>query len=272
MSDPILSARRLQFRHPDATAPLFEGLTLDVVAGDFLAIIGPNGSGKTTLLRLLSGSLAPRSGDVLLEGRPVRAIPPRARARILAVVPQEEAVLFNFSVLEVVLMGRAPHLGPWGLERAADFDLARVALRVMDLGGQEGRRLRELSSGERQRALIARALAQVPRVLLLDEPTAFLDLRHRLQIYDILGRMNRDRGLTVVFVSHDLNMAARHAVRLAVLDGGRIAADGTPGSVLTTDLIRDVYGTEARVERDPVTGAPYVIPQRPVDPGPLTSP
>jgi len=264
---PILSARGLHYRHPGAHAPLFEGLSLAVEAGAFLGIIGPNGSGKTTLLRLLCGSLAPRSGEVLLAGRPVRGIPPRERARLVAVVPQEEPILFNFSVLEVVLMGRAPHLGLFGLERAADFALARAALRDMDLTGQEEKHLRELSSGERHRALIARSLAQDPRVLLLDEPTAFLDLRHRLEIYEILRRLNRDRKLTVAFVSHDLNLAARHARRLAVIDRGRLAADGTPASVLTPDLIREVYGTVARVERDAATGAPYVIPQRPVGAG-----
>jgi cobalamin transport system ATP-binding protein len=261
---PILSARGLVFRHPGAQHPLFGGLSLAVEPGAFLGIIGPNGSGKTTLLRLLSGSLAPRSGEVHLAGRPVRGLPPRERARLLAVVPQEEPILFNFSVLEVVLMGRAPYLGFFGLERAADFALARAVLRDLDLGGREETHLRELSSGERQRTLIARALAQDPRVLLLDEPTAFLDMRHRLEIYDILRRLNHDTKLTVVFVSHDLNLAARHATRLAVIDRGRLAADGAPASVLTPDLIRAVYGTEARVERDHATGAPYVIPERPL--------
>jgi iron complex transport system ATP-binding protein len=261
---PALEARGLRFRHPGAAAPLFDGLSIAIGAGEAVGIIGPNGSGKTTLLRLLSGVLAPEGGEVLLEGRPVRSIPPRERARIVAFVPQESSLLFNFSVLEVLLMGRAPHLGLWGLERPRDFAVAREALRQVDLVDQEGRPLRDLSSGERQRALIARALAQEPRVLLLDEPTAFLDLKHRLQIYEILRRLNRGSGLSVVSVSHDLNLAARYADRLALLHRGSLAADGPPPSILTAELIRRVYETEVGVARDPATGAPYLIPRAPL--------
>jgi iron complex transport system ATP-binding protein len=260
---PLLAARDLRFRHPGATIDLFEGLGLDVAPGEMVGLIGPNGSGKTTLLKILSGILAPVRGDVALAGRPVRSIRPRERARIVALVPQESRVLFNFSVLEVVLMGRAPHLGLLGIERPADFAAARAALREMDLEGQEEKHLQSLSSGERQRALIARALAQEPRLLLLDEPTAFLDLKHRLQIHDILHRLNRAGGLTVVSVSHDLNLAARYGSRLILLHRGRVAADGPPASVLTPEIIRRVYETEVSVQTDPVAGAPYIIPRAP---------
>lgn len=262
--DPILAAHGIRFRHHGAAAPLFDGLSLAVAPSEFLGVIGPNGSGKTTLLRLLSGVAAPEAGEVRLLGRPVRAIAPRERARLVAVVFQETRVLFNFSVLEIALMGRAPRLGRWGLERPEDFAAARAALREMDLADQEDKPLQELSSGERQRALIARALAQEPRILLMDEPTAFLDLKHRLQIYEILVRLNRDRGLTVVTTSHDLNLAARYGSRLVLLHCGRLAADGPPATVLTPGRIREVYETDARVERDPMTGAPYVVPITPV--------
>jgi iron complex transport system ATP-binding protein len=257
----ILEARDLRFRHAGAPAALFDGLSLSIAGGSFVGLIGPNGSGKTTLLRLLAGLLRPDAGEIFLEGRPVEALPPRARARRVAVVVPESPLLFNFSVLEVVLMGRAPHLGLLGLERAEDFAVARAALRDVDLAGREDRPIQELSSGERQRALIARALAQEPRLLLLDEPTAYLDMKHALAIYEILGRLGRDLGLTVVAVSHDLNLAARHAGRLVLLHAGRKAADGAPAEVLTAERILEVYETEADVARDPGSGAPLVLPR-----------
>ena len=264
---PILSVHGIRFHHHGAAAPLFENLSLAVMPGEFVGVIGPNGSGKTTLLRLLAGVAQPSGGEVRLAGRDIRAIPPAERARQIAVVFQEARVLFNFSVLEIALMGRAPRLGRWGMERPEDFAAARAALAEMDLAGREDRHLHELSSGERQRALIARALAQEPRIVLMDEPTAFLDLKHRLQIHAILTRLNRERGLTVVATSHDLNLAARYGSRLVLLHEGRAVADGPPASVLTAERLREVYETEARVERDPATGAPYVIPIAPLYPG-----
>ncbi len=257
----MLSARDVSFRHHGAPQDLFAGLSLDIRRGEFSAIIGPNGAGKTTLLRLLGGIVPPGSGEVLLGGVSLRSISPRARARQIAMVLPDPEILFNFSIMEIVLMGRAPHLGPWKMERPIDFQTAREALREMDLAGKESRHLKELSSGERQRALVARALAQEPQIILLDEPTAFLDLRHALEIFDIVRRLNRRRGLTVVTASHDLNLAARYATRLIVLDGGRPVADGRPEKVLTRALLRDVYKADADVIRDPRSGAPYVIPR-----------
>jgi iron complex transport system ATP-binding protein len=260
----IVSARDLVFRHHGAAAALFDGLSVDIAPGEFVGVIGPNGSGKTTLLRLLSGVLAPQAGEVALTGKPVRSIPPRERARTAAVVFQEVQILFDFSVLEIALMGRAPRLKAWSLERPEDFAAARAALREMDLDAQELKSLHSLSSGERQRALIARALAQEAPLLLMDEPTAHLDLKHRLQIYEILKRLAQEKGMTVVTTSHDLNLAARYASRLLLLDRGRLVADGPPSVVLTPELIRRVYETEARVERDPATGALFVVPIAPV--------
>ena len=258
---PSLEACSIRFRHPGARAPLFEGLSIGFAAGELTGIIGPNGSGKTTLLRLLAGLLAPDGGEVRLEGRSLRALPARERARRITIVLPETQILFNFTVMEVVLMGRAPHLGPWGLERPVDYEAARRALREVDLAECEARPVHELSSGERQRALIARALAQEPGVLLLDEPTAFLDLKHALEIDVILRRLNAERGLTVVTVSHDLNLAARQTRRLVLLHHGRIVADGPPADVLTPARLREVYETEAEVVRDPVTGTPLIIPR-----------
>jgi ABC-type cobalamin/Fe3+-siderophores transport system ATPase subunit len=260
---PALEARHLAYRHHGAAAPLFSGLDLRIASGSFAAIIGPNGSGKTTLLRLLAGLIPPEGGAVFLDGEPLAAIPPRRRALRLALVMQEAPLMFDFGVLEIVLMGRAPRLGLWGLERADDFAAARRALEEVDLAGCADRSVQELSSGERQRVFLARALAQEPSILLLDEPTAFLDLRHALALYGILERLNRTRGLTVVVVSHDLTLAARHASRLVALERGRIAADGTPLEIVTPELLRAVYATEATVVHDATTGSPVVIPIRP---------
>jgi iron complex transport system ATP-binding protein len=259
-----IAARGIRFRHHGARSDLFSDLTLTVRAGEFAALIGPNGAGKTSLLRILAGIVTPAAGEVLLGSAALRSLPARQRARRIALVLPESSMIFNFSVLEIVLMGRAPHLGLWRLERQDDFAAARAALSAVDLDEHENRHLKELSSGERQRALIARALAQEPGVLLLDEPTAFLDLRHALEIFAILQSLNRERGLTVVTASHDLNLAARHASRLVLLDRGRVVADGVPAEVLTPQTMRDVYETEAEVVRDAKTGAPYVIPRAPL--------
>jgi len=262
-SGAILAAEGISFRHAGAAAPLFDSLNLSVPTGECVGIIGPNGSGKTTLLRLLAGLIDPDAGQVRLEGRAVTGIPPRERARILAAVLPEAPLLFNFSVLEIALMGRAPHLGTWGMERAADYESARRALGDVGLAGLENRPVHDLSSGERQRVIIARALAQEPRLLLLDEPTAFLDLKHGIAVYEILARLRRERGLTVVAVSHDLHLAARHADRLVLLHHGHVAADGPPSEVLTPANLGPVYETDVEVLRDPADGAPIVIPRAP---------
>jgi iron complex transport system ATP-binding protein len=257
----MLEARGLAFRHPGAPGPLFNDLSFVAAPRECVAIIGPNGSGKSTLLRLLGGLLSPEAGAVSLEGAPLAGMTPRERARRMAVVLPEAPLLFNFGVLEVVLMGRAPHLGLWGLEGKADYDVAHRALDDVGLGGLGDRPVHDLSSGERQRVMIARALAQEPRLLLLDEPTAFLDLKHGLAIHEILTDLRRRRGLTVVVVSHDLHLAARHADRLVLLHHGRIVADGPPDAVLTPERLAPVYETEVAVLRDPATGALLVIPR-----------
>jgi iron complex transport system ATP-binding protein len=228
--------------------------------GERVALLGSNGSGKTTLLRLLAGTLAPRAGRVLLEGEPVTSLPHRERARRLAVVPQDTSMAFDFTVMEMVLMGRTPHLGALGLERPEDLRAARDALRLAGILPLAARPLSRLSGGERQLAVIARALAQRPRVLLLDEPTAHLDIRHRIQIAGVLERLNREEGLTILATSHDINLAARHARRMILLDAGRVAADGEPADVMRPDLLSAVYGTPLRVERDPAGGAPWALP------------
>ena len=253
-----LTAERIRFDFPQR--PLFRDFSMRVGDGEFAGLIGPNGSGKTTLLRILTGTLAPEAGWVRLFGEDLRRISERGRARRLAVVPQESRILFDYSVMEVALMGRFAHLGMLGMETSRDVATATHCLAEVGMDHAASRRLNELSSGERQRVLIARALAQEPRVVLLDEPTSFLDLKHRLQIYEILSRLNRERGITILTISHDLNLAARYCGALWLIRDGLLAASGSPEEVITPTAIRDVYGTDVEVGKDPRTGSPFIIP------------
>jgi iron complex transport system ATP-binding protein len=239
---------------------ILRGVDLEIRPGDFIGLLGPNGAGKTTVLRLLSGVLRPGAGRVELEGRAIASIPARELARTVAVVPQESGASFPFLVEEVVLMGRSPHLGRLEFEGERDRDIARVAMAETATLAFAGREIGSLSGGERQRVLIARALAQEPRLLLLDEPTSFLDLRHRVELFRLLGRLNREAGLTVVAVSHDLNLAARHCRRVALVHDGRVIADGTPEEVLTESTLREAYGVAVRVVPSPESGKPVVLP------------
>lgn len=243
--------------------PVFHRLSLDIPEGSMTALLGPNGSGKTTWVRLASGSLRPDSGRVMLRGEDLARLPARVRARALAVVPQDSSPSFDYTVREVVTMGRAPHLGLLGIPSGEDGRIVDEALSSTDTAGLAARAFRSLSGGERQRVLVARALAQQPSVLLLDEPTAFLDLRHRLAVYRILARLHQECGLTIVVVSHDVNLAARHCRRLVLLRQGAIAADGPPAAVLRPETLRSTYGVEVTILRDPDTGGPLVVPTGP---------
>lgn len=241
--------------------PLFSGLTVAIAPGEMAGLIGANGSGKTTLLKLISGVLRPGAGRVTAGGREVAAIPPTERARRLAVVPQESRLIFDFTVLEVVLMGRAARLGLLGVEGREDLEAARRALEWAGILHLAGRPVGRLSGGERQLAFVARALAQEPGLLLLDEPTAYLDIRHRLEIYRILHQLNRDEGLTVLTTSHDINLAARYCPRLILLKEGRVVADGPTEEVFREEILTQVYDTPLRVLRDPESGSSLALPR-----------
>lgn len=242
---------------------VFSGFSFGLADGEMTAILGPNGSGKTTLVRLAVGHLQPSSGTISLSGRRLDDIPARERAQTVAVVPQDTQLAFDFTVREVVHMGRAPHLGLLGIESERDRGLVDEAMARTDVAELAERRFLTLSGGERQRVVIARALAQEPQVILLDEPTAFLDLRHRLAAYSLLTELNRERGITVIVVSHDINLAARHCDRLVLLRDGAIHADGSPTEVLTPSNIAGVYDVDAQVRLDPVTNRPYISPLSP---------
>ena len=255
----VLSAERLVFGY--GREPVLRDVSLAVGPGELIGVIGPNGGGKTTLVRLMSGVARPQAGTVSLGGQPLATLRRRAVARRIAVVPQDPHVDFPFTVLEVVLMGRAPHAaGPFALPDARDVALARAAMHRLDVAGVEHRSLEQLSGGERQRVLLARALVQEPEVLLLDEPTTHLDLRHQVGIYDVVRGLAREHGLAVVSVLHDLNLAALYCDRLVLLAGGRVAREGPPTDVLTVDVLTSAYGTPVFVGRIDATGTPIVVP------------
>jgi iron complex transport system ATP-binding protein len=253
---PLLNVDNVSFRYDGQW--VLRGIDFEVEKGDFLGIIGPNGSGKTTLLRVIDGILAAQEGAVLLEGTEIGKLRREALARSVAVVPQYSALAFPFSVEEVVLMGRAPHLGRWRFEGDEDRLIARKAMEMTDTLGLSARDMESLSGGERQRVLIARALAQEPRLMLLDEPTAFLDIRHQVDFFDRIRALNRERGLTVIAVTHDINLAAHYCDRIILLKGGRIGAAGPVDAVITEENIRKAYETKILVDRHPGTGSPRI--------------
>lgn len=257
-------ARELTFRYPGAPAPAVDGVGLTVPDESLYGVIGPNGSGKTTLLKLLLGALTPRAGRIEFAGRALEGRNRRELARRIGVVPQTETVPFPLTVRDLVAMGRYPHLGPWRSEREADRSAVRRALARCELEGFEDRLLETLSGGEAQLARVARALAQEPDVLVLDEPAASLDLRHEMDIYALLRGLVRDHGVTVVVVTHHLNIAARFADRLLLLDRGRSVAEGAPRDVLRQDIVTSAYGWPVRIVSHPGpgsdAGAPQVVP------------
>ncbi|MGE5362472.1 MAG: ABC transporter ATP-binding protein [Bacteroidales bacterium] len=243
-----------------APAAGLHGVSLAVPTGTLFGILGPNGSGKTTLLRILAGILAPASGRVMLDSTDLATLSRRLVARRIAVVPQETHLAFDYSVLEIALMGRYPHLGTFGLEGPDDVRLAREALAATGTLALERRSFSTLSGGEKQRVVIASALAQSPDIMLLDEPTASLDLGYQLEIASLLRALNAGRGVTVVVATHDLNFAASVCTHLALLKAGRVMKTGASESVLTRDAVAALYGVDADVGRHPGTGRLVVVP------------
>ena len=246
--------------------PAVNGLTLTIAPGTFVGVIGPNGSGKSTLVKLLSGYLRPRMGNVMLGSHSLASYTPRERARQIAVVTQEAPAGFDFTSMEVVLMGRSPHLPALGVEGPNDIAIAMEAMRRTGTESLAGRPLGALSGGERQRVLFARALAQETPILLLDEPTAHLDVNYQMEILSLLRTLHTERGVTVLTVLHDLNLASLYCDHLFLLREGRLVKEGPPSTVLSAARIAEVYGVRIWCETHPETGRPYVLPFAPGNP------
>lgn len=235
-------------------------LSLTIEPSSVTAVVGPNGCGKSTLLRALGRLLKPQGGAVHLDGRVISSLSTRAVARLLAILPQGPSVPEGITVRELVEQGRYPHVGPLNMLVRQDHDAIRRALALTDLEGFEHRSVDQLSGGERQRVWIAMTLAQGTSIMLLDEPTSFLDIRHQMEVLELVSRLNREEGLTVVMALHDLNHAARFAHRILAMKDGSIVADGSGREVITEALLATVFGVRARIIDDPATGVPICVP------------
>lgn len=257
MSLSVLSARHLDAGH--GRTVVVDDLSLEVAEGTITALVGPNGSGKSTLLMTLARVLRAHRGEVLLDGEPIGRKSSIDVARRLGVLPQTSVVPAGATVREVVEQGRYPQLGAWAMLRRRDDGAMRRALELTGLTDLADRRLDSLSGGERQRAWIAMTLAQETGVLLLDEPTTYLDVRHQIDLMTLVEQLRDDHGMTIVMVLHDLNQAARHADRIVALRNGCVRADGRPGEVLTPAILKDVFDVDAVVVEDPVTSRPLFV-------------
>jgi len=241
-----------------ARVPVLHDITFSVISGDFFIIIGPNGSGKTTLMKLISGIAQADTGKLNILERPIGSYSRKNLARQIAFVPQSVPLDFPFTVREVVLMGRAPYQGMLGLENREDMAKTQQAITFTGMQDLADRKMNQLSGGECQRAFIARAICQEPSVLLLDEPTASLDLSHQIRIMDLMEKLKAEKQITIVMVSHDVNLAAMYGSRLLLLDKGRIAEIGPPREVLTYQNLERSYGCTLLVDKNPLGDVPRV--------------
>lgn len=259
MSQPLLSARRLSAGY--GAGRILHEIDLEIAPGRITAIVGANACGKSTLLRSLARLLPPQTGQVSLDGAPLQTMPTKALARRLGFLPQNPIAPEGISVLELVSRGRHPHHGLFARWTKADDIAVAQALEVTGTEGLAERDLTALSGGQRQRVWIAMALAQETEILLLDEPTSFLDVSHQIEVLELLTELNRRRGTTIVMVLHELNLAARYADWMIGVKSGRILAQGPPEQVLTQDHIREIFALESLVMQDPVTGRPMMVPR-----------
>ncbi|MFC7376385.1 MULTISPECIES: ABC transporter ATP-binding protein [unclassified Brachybacterium] len=257
-SDHTLRVQELTLGYGERT--VIEGLDLSVLPGKVTAIVGANASGKSTLLRSMSRLLTPRAGRVLLDGQQVHRMPAKHLARLLGLLPQAPITPEGITVADLVGRGRHPHQGVFSRWSRADDDAVAAALDATRTADLADRPVDELSGGQRQRVWIAMALAQETDLLLLDEPTTFLDVSHQVEVLDLLTDLNRARGITIVMVLHDLNLAARYCDQLVMLASGAVRACGRPAEVLTEDRVQEVFGLTNRVITDPVSGLPLMVP------------
>ncbi|NTV01256.1 MAG: ABC transporter ATP-binding protein [Chlorobiaceae bacterium] len=256
MNAPALAFRSVTAGYRNRS--VLDGIDFEIAEGEFVSVIGPNGSGKSTMLRTATGLIRPRQGSVELFGRGVPSLKPRERAALIGVVPQKLESPMAFTVGEIVTFGRSASRSLWGIPDPKDSDAAERAMIFTNVLELKDRLFNELSAGEQQRAALAMALAQEPRIIMLDESIAHLDINHSQEVLRILMNINREEKITVLLVSHDLNLAAQVADRMLLMDGGRLVSNGSPGEVMREEQLSRVYGCELRVRRDPYGGHPVV--------------
>ena len=244
--------------HLFGTQPVLDDVSFSIGAGEFFIIIGPNGAGKTTLMRSMVGLLSPREGGIKILGKPLADYRKKELAQLVAYVPQAVPLEFPFSVADVILMGRAPYHSALGIERKDDFEIANQSMQFTEVDHLASRRLDQLSGGELQRVMVARAICQEPEILLLDEPTASLDLAHQVRIMDLMENLKAERGITVVMVSHDINLAGMYGDQLLLLKDGRVVQQGEAADVLKTDTLQNAYQCSVLIDEGPINHLPRV--------------
>ena len=253
--------------HSFAKRHVLMRLSFSIEKSDFFIIIGPNGSGKTTLMKLMAGMLRPQEGQIEILGLPIRSYTAKALARVVALVPQRLPVDLPFTAGETVLLGRAPYQGALGIERDRDLEIANQAMQFTEVDHLNRLNISQLSGGELQRVFIARAICQEPEIMLLDEPTASLDLAHQVKVMDLMEKLKREKGITVIMVSHDVNLAAMYGNQVLLLKEGKIACSGFPSDVLSFEKLEETYGCKLLVDENPLGGFPRVtlVPGRYMD-------
>ncbi|QPJ63041.1 MAG: ABC transporter ATP-binding protein [Candidatus Nitronauta litoralis] len=256
---PLLNVQDLSFSYTDT--PVLRGIAMSIHPGEWVGVIGPNGSGKSTLIKLLGGLLKAPFNSIQFHNKSIEKYSRLDLAREIAWVPQETATPFSFTAYEMVMMGRHPYLKAFRFESQEDHDICHRAMEVTSTTEFKARKFSELSGGEKQRVLIASAIVQSPKIMLLDEPTASLDLKYQVQVLDILERLNIQRGITLALAMHDLNLATKYCHRLVLIKEGRIICDGPPETVLQKEIIEEVYEVKVQMMKSPKDGTPLIFPE-----------
>jgi iron complex transport system ATP-binding protein len=256
--DIVLSIKNLYFSYEDKS--ILSNINIDIEKGKFISIIGPNGSGKTTLLKNMSSVLIPDRGKVFFQGKDIREYSRKQLSRYMAYVPQSSYINFEFTAGDIVLMGRSPFLKPFESEKAEDIKIAEDAMRMTNVFEIKDKRITEISGGERQRVMIACALAQTPQIILLDEPVANLDIQHQVEILSVLKKLSKINKVTVITVLHDLNLSAEYSDLVVLLKEGKIIEYGPPKDIITEENIKNAYNANVYMTKNPMTGNPHVIP------------
>ena len=256
--DIVLSIKNLYFSYEDKS--ILSNINIDIEKGKFISIIGPNGSGKTTLLKNMSSVLIPDRGKVFFQGKDIREYSRKQLSRYMAYVPQSSYINFEFTAGDIVLMGRSPFLKPFESEQAEDIKIAEDAMRMTNVFEIKDKRITEISGGERQRVMIACALAQTPQIILLDEPVANLDIQHQVEILSVLKKLSKINKVTVITVLHDLNLSAEYSDLVVLLKEGKIIEYGPPKDIITEENIKNAYNANVYMTKNPMTGNPHVIP------------
>ncbi len=254
----MLEIKNLNFAY--GKNAILKDINFSAKAGEFISIIGPNGAGKSTLIKLIDGILHAENSDILLDGELIRHYSRKQLAQKIAYLPQESKFAFSFTVREVVMMGRFPYLKGVNLYTAEDINIVKEMMGLMEVDQFAHRNFNELSGGEKQRVLIASALAQQPGIILLDEPTSALDLHHQIAIYHVLKKLQREQNLTIIVVTHDINLAAQYCDRITLLGNGTIIRDGEPKNVLQFNLLQETFGVKVYIDINPLTDSLYILP------------